>query len=827
MSAMTGRGALNHMSCSNIAEYLSKLGVSAIGVNAVREHQVDGEVFTELTDNDIKDLFSIFKDRHLVRKILQGKDNNPVQTHPIKTKDIPTPEPIRVQKTANSHVSESIRNVRSDSGFGSYAAGTKDNVLSEEQFHLIRSFEKLTDTTGACYRADVNTYQGLCKNPHGTSIHDNQTETQTHHVPMALSYSKSVTEPLKHFTFIQNSSTRDSLPHHLKPQNLSQDGSSKASTKASTIGTDYREYPRQSSHAALSHFIQSKSRLAAENESHVPADLSQSNRHQSPFQAEHELTDSKFIPSVLTHRLTQFSGLDLLSRKAKQGKPSEAQRLGQMVVREASSRAGIWDDPPCLQLLTTMQKEMFFEYSFYMAPNLREFKDLLWKRLGEALLNRRKYLRDKVLGKRGKRLDEQSASSDVDVIDLDYCDSPEPAEDFEDQVPDTSTSSSQSDRARKPPNWNNGPSSTQSRPDVSDNQVPMMYNTAEDEDRQTYPDSTMDTQNSGESEADHKQQMVRENEEVFRRKRSALDCSSSSSQNLSLLSSAACSALKEEAEIRYRTEIKRQRYSEDFSMVDFEDGQVDTRCDPPADIEKVNLHKRLFMSKSDSRHHHIRTGPVQYDSHIDRKPVGLFEPPLQTSCDEQQSSNFIMRTDQESDDAVSNEDLENSGMWDSFVMEEVPEMRIYSTIDRGIAQYTGEELLTKKSKQGKPSEPQRLGQQVIRESAMMAKLWQDVPQSIRAISEHQKKVFYQCAFTLAPNLVPFRDMLWRRLGEALQNRRKYVRDRRLGKRPTKREQRIMNESLSQQESESDSQASLSSIQDIENIVRVKSENPHH
>ncbi|XP_046547783.1 uncharacterized protein LOC124257698 [Haliotis rubra] len=643
---------------------------------------------------------------------------------------------------------------------------------------------------------------------------------------MSLPYCKSVTEPSKHFSFIQHSCPRDSLPHSLQAQNLSKDGSTKASTKPSIIGTDNREHPRQSSHAALSQFIQSKSRLAAENES--PADLSQSKRHQSWSQAEHELTDSKFIPSVLTHRLTQFSGLDLLSRKAKQGKPSEAQRLGQMVVREASSRAGIWDDPPCLQLLTTMQKEMFFEYSFFMAPNLREHKDLLWKRLGEALLNRRKYLRDKVLGKRGKRLDEQSASSDADVIDLDYCDSPEAAEDFEDQVPDTSTSSSQSDRSRKPSSWYNGPCSTVSRPDISDNQVPMLYNSTEDEDRQTYPDSTMDTQYGAESEGDHKHQMVKDNEEVFRRKRNALDCSSSSSQNLSLLSSAACSALKEETEMRYRTEIKRQRYSEDFSMVDFEDGQVDTRCDPPADIEKVNLHKRLFMSKSDSRHHHNRTGPVQYGSHIDRKPsVSMYEPCLQTSCDNQQSSNFIMRTDHESDDAVSNEDLENPSMWDSFVMEEVPEMRIYSTIDRGIAQYTGEELLTKKSKQGKPSEPQRLGQQVIRESAMMAKLWQDVPQSIRAISEHQKKVFYQCAFTLAPNLVPFRDMLWRRLGEALQNRRKYVRDRSLGKRPTKREQRIMNESLHQQESESDSQASLSSIQDIENIVKVKSENPHH
>nr|KAG5714534.1 hypothetical protein BaRGS_006980 [Batillaria attramentaria] len=49
------------------------------------------------------------------------------------------------------------------------------------------------------------------------------------------------------------------------------------------------------------------------------------------------------------------------------------------------------------------QKQAFLSYVYSVAPHIREYEQLLWQRLSETLQNRRKYLLDKKLGKRGKQ----------------------------------------------------------------------------------------------------------------------------------------------------------------------------------------------------------------------------------------------------------------------------------------------------------------------------------------------------------------------------------------------------------------------------------------
>ena len=48
---------------------------------------------------------------------------------------------------------------------------------------------------------------------------------------------------------------------------------------------------------------------------------------------------------------------------------------------------------------------------YRIAPHIREYEHLLWQRLSETLQNRRKYLLDKKLGKRGFSSSNQSTSS--------------------------------------------------------------------------------------------------------------------------------------------------------------------------------------------------------------------------------------------------------------------------------------------------------------------------------------------------------------------------------------------------------------------------------
>lgn len=101
-----------------------------------------------------------------------------------------------------------------------------------------------------------------------------------------------------------------------------------------------------------------------------------------------------------------------------------------------------------------------------------------------------------------------------------------------------------------------------------------------------------------------------------------------------------------------------------------------------------------------------------------------------------------------------------------------------------IRRFSADALLEKKCIRSKPNEAQHLGSLAIRNAAQVAQIW-DNPPVLREISGEKKEQFVKSLLSFAPQLADRMDMVWIRLREALQNRRKYLSDKETGKRQTK------------------------------------------
>lgn len=95
---------------------------------------------------------------------------------------------------------------------------------------------------------------------------------------------------------------------------------------------------------------------------------------------------------------------ELLKKKPKRGKPTPAQAYFSNVMKDAATAAHIWKKCPKLCEISEQKREAFFRSVSSVLPDLVvNKKEELWKRLGENLQNRRKYLMDKITGKRSPK----------------------------------------------------------------------------------------------------------------------------------------------------------------------------------------------------------------------------------------------------------------------------------------------------------------------------------------------------------------------------------------------------------------------------------------
>ncbi|XP_069110223.1 uncharacterized protein MAL13P1.304-like [Argopecten irradians] len=105
------------------------------------------------------------------------------------------------------------------------------------------------------------------------------------------------------------------------------------------------------------------------------------------------------------HGSTNFKLEDMLEKKELRGKSTHAQRYFNGLVKDAANAAKLWKFPPAsMSDIPEKKKRKFFEVmEEYMGHKLTcNLRKKLYKRLGEHLMNRRKYLKDLNLGKRTK-----------------------------------------------------------------------------------------------------------------------------------------------------------------------------------------------------------------------------------------------------------------------------------------------------------------------------------------------------------------------------------------------------------------------------------------
>jgi len=111
-------------------------------------------------------------------------------------------------------------------------------------------------------------------------------------------------------------------------------------------------------------------------------------------------SSTSFNLSPVTSSISRFSAEELLAKKGIRGRPTEAQRLGTVLIRNSAQSIKIWDAPPQMKDISDAERNAFMKYIVTSAPQLAGYIDLVWTRLREALQNRRKYLLDKEIGRR-------------------------------------------------------------------------------------------------------------------------------------------------------------------------------------------------------------------------------------------------------------------------------------------------------------------------------------------------------------------------------------------------------------------------------------------
>lgn len=110
-----------------------------------------------------------------------------------------------------------------------------------------------------------------------------------------------------------------------------------------------------------------------------------------------------------------YSTTELLARKEHRGKPTDAQKLGQIILRDCARMVDIWESPPLVNTISLEKREQFFQQINQIAPQLMAAKHEVWLRLREALQNRRNYLLAKQERKKRSHDKDDQSGNDVKV----------------------------------------------------------------------------------------------------------------------------------------------------------------------------------------------------------------------------------------------------------------------------------------------------------------------------------------------------------------------------------------------------------------------------
>lgn len=342
------------------------------------DNQVEGEMLLEFTDADLKDIFEVFKDRFLIRKLLRelyGPNNSscrlakPIAPPTVSSTVVSNPHSV----IASTSLSSSQINLPSSQTF----VTSTPNAIIPLPSPQITPEPILTQVTHVLPTKTVN-LESYNKTSPLVIISNQQKKANPN---TTLSQLTDIQNPPLHTNnFIpseqQNSEVGLVTSLHSNPLSVS-----------NFANTDTVIYSSPKTSDTSTTLVQQ-----GEVQTHVIED--------DDDVVDYPQNDVYIVDGWGACRIKEFTAEELLRRKVRRGRPTEAQRLGRSLLREAATTAKIWHRAPPLKMISAEKKEIFFRYICRAAPQLSRHKQFVWIRLGEALQNRRKYLSDKECGRR-------------------------------------------------------------------------------------------------------------------------------------------------------------------------------------------------------------------------------------------------------------------------------------------------------------------------------------------------------------------------------------------------------------------------------------------
>lgn len=381
------------------------------------DNEITGQMLLEFCEDDIQDAFSVFKDRFTIRKALREQKSADSQTTPAVV------SPTRLQ--TSTHQTHQVQSSTIHKPYEQqFSPPTK--VVPVPNKHVISSH-------GAVYNQHHQQQNrrviSLAKEENSgvvpLQIHKNQAFVPPIHTvssPVKKTENYEVKSPSKELMNERVSSTdeyrhaRNSHGNADDNQRNIYDCAVDALVSLSNKHTSAEHLPKTKwSNVSVS--SQNSTTVQSTSTAHPgpstthpgpssPSQLGGSNIYGLNY-------DCTYAWNIMSQKVKSFSADELLSKRSRFSKPTEAQRLGGILIRNAAHSAGVWKDAPCLHEISLPQRKEFYKFIVSLAPQLSNSQNILFTRLREALQNRRKYLLDKRLGKIQQR--RKRGSSDLGI----------------------------------------------------------------------------------------------------------------------------------------------------------------------------------------------------------------------------------------------------------------------------------------------------------------------------------------------------------------------------------------------------------------------------
>ncbi|XP_033752769.1 uncharacterized protein LOC117336372 [Pecten maximus] len=421
--------------CDQLASFLKSKGVSAEGIDSVRGNGISGDMFMQFCEEDIRDAFTVFKDRFTVRKVIRElKLGQPIKPSTPSSAPQSAAQPSLQRTTQQpSRVSEqrtvyqnNVDQHRPFSGHMSNTSIKSPHGTCERQLFMPTTDTQRSSFGGGGSQQSINMTSRLSNDSYG--IGGVKRRLSTDHIKREppenrMDSSSGVCIDLRPKAPEQKQEQNSVFPYG-SPQLMNATVSSteeELRAKRNNVSPLHRQNPGVPYPVCLTQVIPSSSSAQVQHSPTVKPETNQqmitmagekhhgqrppldhTSQSLSPAMANpHRYDESgSFMLSLVSSSISRFSGEELLGKKPVRGRPTEAQRLGTVLIRNAAQSVRIWDSAPLWKDISHEKRDGFMQYVISTAPQLASYSELVWNRLREALQNRRKYLLDKETGRR-------------------------------------------------------------------------------------------------------------------------------------------------------------------------------------------------------------------------------------------------------------------------------------------------------------------------------------------------------------------------------------------------------------------------------------------